>query len=79
MPSGRENKVASPWKKRKRRVSVGNLEEAAVRRKTGPQRQKKALGTSEDARKRKEDQLWTNFLSDVGPKSKVSPSPHSSK
>nr|KAF6324854.1 hypothetical protein mMyoMyo1_008308 [Myotis myotis] len=34
---------------------------------------------SEDARKRKEDELWTNFLNDVGPKSKVSPSPHSRK
>ncbi|XP_045674791.1 craniofacial development protein 1 isoform X1 [Phyllostomus hastatus] len=30
---------------------------------------------SEAARKKKEDELWASFLNDVGPKSKVSPSP----
>ncbi|XP_055410021.1 craniofacial development protein 1 isoform X3 [Bubalus kerabau] len=31
---------------------------------------------SEDARKKKEDELWASFLNDVGPKSKVPPSTH---
>ena len=30
---------------------------------------------SENARKKKEDELWTSFLNDVGPKSKAVPSP----
>ncbi|XP_017809061.1 craniofacial development protein 1 isoform X2 [Papio anubis] len=35
--------------------------------------QEKGIG-SEDARKKKEDELWASFLNDVGPKSKVPPS-----
>uniref|UniRef100_A0A2K5F383 Craniofacial development protein 1 n=1 Tax=Aotus nancymaae TaxID=37293 RepID=A0A2K5F383_AOTNA len=35
--------------------------------------QDKGVG-SEDARKKKADELWASFLNDVGPKSKVSPS-----
>ncbi|XP_058135673.1 craniofacial development protein 1 isoform X3 [Dasypus novemcinctus] len=35
--------------------------------------QEKGFG-SEDARKKKEDELWASFLNDVGPKSKVPPS-----
>ena len=31
---------------------------------------------SEDARKKKEDELWASFLNDVGPKSKVPASTH---
>nr|XP_012627969.1 craniofacial development protein 1 isoform X1 [Microcebus murinus] len=34
--------------------------------------QEKGIG-SEDARKKKEDELWASFLNDVGPKSKVPP------
>lgn len=34
---------------------------------------------SEAARKKKEDELWASFLNDVGPKSKVSPSPQVKK
>ncbi|XP_037000651.2 craniofacial development protein 1 isoform X2 [Artibeus jamaicensis] len=34
---------------------------------------------SEAARRKKEDELWASFLSDVGPKSKVSPSPQVKK
>nr|XP_044617552.1 craniofacial development protein 1 isoform X2 [Equus asinus] len=35
--------------------------------------QEEGIG-SEDARKKKEDELWASFLNDVGPKSKVPPS-----
>ncbi|XP_036765188.2 craniofacial development protein 1 isoform X3 [Manis pentadactyla] len=35
--------------------------------------QEKDIG-SEDARKKKEDELWASFLNDVGPKSRVPPS-----
>lgn len=34
---------------------------------------------AEAARKKKEDELWASFLNDVGPKSKVSPSPQVKK
>uniref|UniRef100_A0A8D1TAQ9 Craniofacial development protein 1 n=2 Tax=Sus scrofa TaxID=9823 RepID=A0A8D1TAQ9_PIG len=40
--------------------------------------QEKGIG-SEDARKKKEDELWASFLNDVGPKSKVPPSTHVKK
>ncbi|XP_024900333.1 craniofacial development protein 1 isoform X3 [Pteropus alecto] len=40
--------------------------------------QEKGTG-SEDARKKKEDELWASFLNDVGPKSKVPPSPQVKK
>uniref|UniRef100_A0A8P0SP30 Craniofacial development protein 1 n=1 Tax=Canis lupus familiaris TaxID=9615 RepID=A0A8P0SP30_CANLF len=38
----------------------------------GAAEQEKGIG-SEDARKKKEDELWASFLNDVGPKPKVSP------
>ncbi|XP_045746678.1 craniofacial development protein 1 isoform X3 [Mirounga angustirostris] len=37
--------------------------------------QEKGMG-SEDARKKKEDELWASFLNDVGPKPKMPPSTH---
>ncbi|XP_036849856.1 craniofacial development protein 1 isoform X1 [Manis javanica] len=48
------------------RGSSGEEEDAAAQ-------QEKDVG-SEDARKKKEDELWASFLSDVGPKSRVPPS-----
>lgn len=40
----------------------------------GEEDQEGGLG-SENARKKKEDELWASFLNDVGPKSKAAPSP----
>lgn len=50
---GRENKVASHLKKRKRKMPTRNLEEVAVRRKIQLQSRKKALGQRMQGKRRR--------------------------
>ncbi|XP_031312657.1 craniofacial development protein 1 isoform X1 [Camelus dromedarius] len=79
---GKKRKAQSiPARKRKQGLSLEEEEEDANEESGGSSseeedaaaEQEKGIG-AEDARKKKEDELWASFLNDVGPKSKVPPS-----
>lgn len=52
----------------------GEEDSGGSSREEDEEEQEGGLG-SENARKKKEDELWASFLNDVGPKSKAAPSP----